>query len=428
MSDTPEPYAWVILILLSCLSGVFSGLNLGLMSLTCEDLDIIINSSKDEKEIKYAKTIKPIRKSGNLLLCTLLIGNTVVNVLLAVVTDPIWTFLFGEEIAGQVLSLVVPSVIIVLFGEIIPQSVCSRYALAVGYYTRFLTYVFIVFIYPAAKPIAMILDKVLGDEISGIYTRQNLFELIKLNATSTKHMEQSGLTQEDARLLGGALTFRDRYVSDVMTPLQKVYGLPLSTVFDGDTFKEILRKGHTRIPVYDGDKSNIKYVLLVKNLLGIGFERKLTLESLIAEHESEFFLQALCIEKGKKLGAAFNMCKKGTHLLIVVDDPPEGVLEGVLQEEGLTKRAAVGLITVEDVLEEILQEEIVDETDVYVSNEASTLNEQKANVPVMHQESVRLATLNSRRMRTTTVLSTLTNKGETDVPEKITETSEISQV
>ena len=75
---------------ISAVSGIFSGLNLGLMSLTVEDLNIIIKSSDDPQQVSYAKKILPLRSRGNLLLCTLLIGNTVVNVMLSVLTDPIW--------------------------------------------------------------------------------------------------------------------------------------------------------------------------------------------------------------------------------------------------------------------------------------------------------------------------------------------------
>ena len=131
MAAPPPIYSWFTLIM-SCLSGIFSGLNLGLMSITVEDLNIIINSSHDRRQVRYAKRILPLRRRGNLLLCTLLIGNTVVNVMLAVITDPIWAFLFGEGLIGHALALAVPSIIIVLFGEIVPQSVCSRHALPIG--------------------------------------------------------------------------------------------------------------------------------------------------------------------------------------------------------------------------------------------------------------------------------------------------------
>jgi len=135
-----------------------------------------------------------------------------------------------------VLALAVPSVIIVLFGEIVPQSVCSRYALSIGAFTLPLTYLFVVLIFPFSFPVSKVLDWALGQEISGVYTRQGLFELIKLNVTDPAHLAASDLTAEDARLLGGALTFKDRRVGEVMTPLNKVFSLPIDAVLDEETF------------------------------------------------------------------------------------------------------------------------------------------------------------------------------------------------
>ena len=64
----PAAYQWIVLLVLTCLSGMFSGLNLGLMSLTVEDLNIIVMSSEDPQVVKYAQSILPLRRRGNLLL------------------------------------------------------------------------------------------------------------------------------------------------------------------------------------------------------------------------------------------------------------------------------------------------------------------------------------------------------------------------
>lgn len=71
-------------LVLVALSGLFSGLNLGLLSFTDDDLGLIIAGSDDSSEIKYAKRIRPLRKRGNLLLCTLVLGCTLLNAVVAV--------------------------------------------------------------------------------------------------------------------------------------------------------------------------------------------------------------------------------------------------------------------------------------------------------------------------------------------------------
>lgn len=402
MGDPPEAYMWVVLIVFSMLSGIFSGLNLGLMSLTVEDLNIIIKSSDDPGQVRNASLILPVRKRGNLLLCTLLIGNTVVNVMLSVLTDPIWTFLFGSGIAGTVLSLAVPSVIIVVFGEIVPQSVCSRYALSIGARTLPLTYFFLAITVPFALPIASLLDRILGAEIGSVYTRQGLFELIKLNTHSAAHAKESGLTKEDAKLLGGALTFKDRSVASVMTPIERVYSLPIEAVLDQPTFLAILERGHTRVPVYEGTPTNIVGLLLVKNLLGIGYEKNMKLSTII-----ETFAKAggqtpvQYISQATKLDVALDVCKKKRlHMLMVCEgSDPERSSWSKSDLGGVV----VGVVTIEDFIEEILQDEIVDETDVYINNSALDL---VADVSSTSETSMKkpVGRINSKHFDTTAVL------------------------
>lgn len=85
--------------------------------------------------------------------------------------------------------------------------------------------------------------------------------------------KKSGLTIEDGKLLKGALTFKDRNVGDVMTPLSHCYFLSEDAVLDKGVIMDILTHGHTRVPVYRGEKQNVIAILFCKDLLGIGFER-----------------------------------------------------------------------------------------------------------------------------------------------------------
>lgn len=89
---------------LLCLSGLFSGLNLGLMSLDLTSLRILIETG-NEQEKSYAKSIEPVRKQGNFLLCTLLLGNVLVNNTLTIILDT----MFGGLVAiiGSTAGIVV---------------------------------------------------------------------------------------------------------------------------------------------------------------------------------------------------------------------------------------------------------------------------------------------------------------------------------
>lgn len=380
----PQAYQFIMLLILNMLSGTFSGLNLGLMSLTVEDLSIIIQGSANPKEIKWAQKILPLRKTGNLLLCTLLVGNTLVNVMLAIFTEPIWSWMFGDpdtSVIAFIMGLAVPTALIVIFGEIIPQAYCGRNSLFVGALSVPLVWFFLVVCFPLCKPIAVILDFVLGREVSNVLSRHMLLELVTLNVDSDEHAKQSGLTKEDGKLLKGALTFKDRTVGDVMTPFANCFCLPDSTLLNSDVLIDILGHGHTRIPVYTGgDKANIVAVLFIKDLVGIGFERSQPLKEVLESFDA--IRRVVRVPRSTKLNVAMDHCKRTRQHLLLVCDDDDSTAAAIAEAEskpavkasprGLempppvrANAPVMGVASMEDFIEELIQDEIVDETDAW---------------------------------------------------------------
>ncbi|KAK1886030.1 Metal transporter CNNM2 [Dissostichus eleginoides] len=241
----------IVISMLLCLSGMFSGLNLGLMALDPMELQIVQNCGT-EKEKNYAKKIEPVRSQGNYLLCSLLLGNVLVNTTLTILLD---------DIAGSGLIAVVMSTIgIVIFGEIVPQAICSRHGLAVGANTIFLTKFFMLLTFPASYPVSKLLDYLLGQEIGTVYNREKLLEMLRVTDP------YNDLVKEELNIIQGALELRTKTVEDVMTPLRDCFMIPGDGTLDFNTMSEIMKSGYTRIPVFEGEKSNIVDLLFVKDL------------------------------------------------------------------------------------------------------------------------------------------------------------------
>lgn len=175
-SNTKLLPVWAsIIIIIVCLSfsSLFSGLNLGLMSLDRTELKILCNTGTS-KERKYARIIQPVRDHGNYLLCSILLGNVLVNSIFTILLD---------DLTSGLIAVIFSTLAIVMFGEITPQAVCSRHGLAIGAKTIHITKVVMVLTFPLAYPISKMLDWVLGEEIGSVYTRERLKELVKVSDT-----------------------------------------------------------------------------------------------------------------------------------------------------------------------------------------------------------------------------------------------------
>ena len=81
-----------------------------------------------------------------------------------------------DGIAGGLYAIIGSTAGIVVFGEIVPQSICSRYGLLVGAKTLPITLFFMILTYPAAKPISMVLDYILGHEVRSCHVQKNSFK------------------------------------------------------------------------------------------------------------------------------------------------------------------------------------------------------------------------------------------------------------
>eukprot|EP00611_Tribonema_gayanum_P000096 TRINITY_DN10065_c1_g1_i2.p1 TRINITY_DN10065_c1_g1~~TRINITY_DN10065_c1_g1_i2.p1 ORF type:complete len:432 (-),score=90.93 TRINITY_DN10065_c1_g1_i2:191-1486(-) len=244
---------WLAIAALVCISGLSAGLTLGFMGLDQVGLQIVAEGG-DAKEAKAAKKIIPLRKRGNLLLCTLVVMNVAINSLISILS---------AGLAGGLLGFACSTVLITIFGEIVPQAVCSRHALQIGAAVGPVMYVMMVLFYPICKPLAFILDKCLGEEVGTIHTRTELRELLNI------HVKHGAIDVETGREMAGALKYKDLLVRAVMTPKEKVFMLSADARLDYRTVRAIFGTGFSRIPVHGASTDDIVGLLFTKDLIFI---------------------------------------------------------------------------------------------------------------------------------------------------------------
>lgn len=359
----PNYAAILVAGLLLCFSALFSGLNLGLLSLDLVALRIY-KTAGTEKERVQATKIEPVRKYGNLLLCTILFGNTVVNSGISILLADLTTGTAG---------LFISTLVILLLGEIIPQAVCSRNALLVGSYAIPLIKVFLVVFFPVAYPISKALDFFLGRELGNIYSQEELKKLIDIHANDPDAQKESCLTEADHRLLMGVFEYKDKRVRDVMTQLEDCLMLERSTKLDFPVMSKIYISGCSRIPVYETTRQQVVGILYVKDLILVDPEDEMELSSVMAFrgfHVSRIY-EDVTLDQ-----VLTNFLTSANHLLIAHRRHNDN---GHLGQEDITASPVTGLITLEDVIEEMIKGEIYDETD----KEAISLRRQRG-----HREDV----------------------------------------
>jgi len=360
----PVHYQVIVLVILLCLSGTFSGLNLGLMALDPQQLKILIEAG-DPDEKKYAKKVLPCRTQGNFLLCTLLLGNVLVNNTLTI---------FLDDLTSGTVAIVGATAGIVVFGEIIPQAICSRHGLMIGYRTLPLTYLFMLVTGILSYPLGKLLDLILGDEVGMSYNRERFLGLIKQGAND--------LDDDEKQMIEGALKLNEKCVRDVMTQINYVFTVPEDAVIDYDFMSKITEAGYSRIPVtksVNGGTGDITAPLVgndsTPEITGLLFLRDLVMvdpdDRIEVSTVTNYYKHQLKdIDENTKLDDMLEIFKNGAyHLSLVTKE--------VNTSESTTTKEIVGIITLEDIIEEIICDEIVDETDKYVENKTRILNEKR---------------------------------------------------
>lgn len=312
------------------MSGLASGSEIAFFSLSPKDI-----AELDEEKERDRK-IMMLREDSERTLATILIANNFINVTIIMLLNYVFATVidFGTAYWLQFLCItVLLTFLLLLFGEIIPK-VYSRIA-PLAFCRRVVDGV--LFSRQVFWPLGTLL---LG---SGIIAEK--FAQRKNHVLSVDELEQAlemtdkNEIREEKEMLQGIIRFSDEMVREVMTSRQDIVDIDIKTKFD-EVVKCIVDNNYSRIPVYQGSEDNIRGVLYIKDLLPhIGKPANFRWQTLIRP--------AYFVPETKKIDdllAEFQTNK--VHIAIVVD------------EFGGTS----GLITLEDILEEIVGE-INDEYD-----------------------------------------------------------------
>ena len=319
----------IIIIISILLSSYFSATETAFSS-----LNRIRVKNLAEKGNKRAKLVLKLSEQYDVLISTILIGNNIVNILAASLGTLLFVELTNPEI-GATVSTVVMTIVILIFAEVSPKTIAKespeKFAMFSAPYIHMLISVFAPFNL-FFKGWKKLLSKVFKSSDERSITEEELLTIID------EAEEGGGINETEGTLIRSAIEFTELEAADILTPRTDV------TFISMDMEKEKIAKtfaetGYSRLPVYEGTHDHVVGIIHHKDFHNFIYHTDVML--------SEYVKPALFITKAKKIDALLKELQlKKMHIAVVLD------------EFGGT----VGIVTMEDILEELVGE-IWDEHD-----------------------------------------------------------------
>ena len=319
----------IILIILVLCYSFFSASETAFSSLNRIKLKALANTGNKRAERTYELTEK-----FSQLLTTILIGNTIVNVVAASLATVLFTNILGGN--GVAVSSVVMTLVIMIFGEIIPKNIAKhipeKFAMSVTWILNLLVWLF--------TPLTFIfnyLERLISNMFKPDSETYSTDEFITMVEEAN---EEGDMEDHEADLITNALEFNDLDVGEILTPRTDMIAVDI----DEDTTEEIELKyrdsGFSRLPVYQDNIDNVIGVLIEKDFYyHLLYEKSKDIKPILKD--------VLYTSEQVKISSLLKQFQTSkTHMAIVVD------------EYGGTQ----GIITMEDILEELVGE-IYDEHD-----------------------------------------------------------------
>ncbi len=317
----------VVIGIILVLSGFFSGAEAALVSLSEPDVHTL-----HEKRALGSSFLSRVHRQLDRSVITIVVWNNVVNIVGSILVGQLVIELFGDAILAVITTGLTFGIII--FSEIIPKAIGIHYAERIG----LLTAPFIMVLTIVMLPIIIALEWVTSLFKKGerkVGTEAQIRSLVTIGRRAG-HIES-----DEGQLIHRAFILNDKKASDIMTPLKDIISLQVEMSVE-EAWEKIKEDGHSRYPVFGVSIHELEGIVLRQDLL----------EALYEEKDHEFIT---------------TLARDG---LVVSDDMPSDKLIAIFRDKSIhlavvqdNENHTVGLVTLEDVLEELVGE-IEDEVDV----------------------------------------------------------------
>ncbi len=327
LNDAPLGLLFALLALLILVSGFFSSSETSMLSLNRYRLKHLMGSGH-----KGARRASKLLERPDRLIGLILIGNNLVNILASAIATVIAIRLYGD--AGIAIATIVLTLVVLIFAEITPKTIAALHPEKLAFPFSFI-------LLPLLKlcmPLVWAINTVTNGLLRLLGFRPDVQEGEALSQEELRTIvTESGtmIPSRHRRMLTNILDLEQVTVDDIMVPRNEVFGIDLDD--DDETILEHLRGStHTLLPVWQEDINNIKGVLHMRDLSRVLHNGGLCRDALKQELQSPYF-----VPENTPLHTQLRQFQlKKLRLGIVVDEYGD----------------LMGLVTLEDILEEIVGE------------------------------------------------------------------------
>lgn len=269
----------------------------------------------------------------------ILVTNNVVTTMIAVIVTAIMLKIVRDEKLVVVLSTLAGSMAIIVI-EVAAKTFAARNPERISKILARPVNLLIIISNPVVRVLETITESIIAVFGGGAQGKPSLVTEEEIRALIKIGEEEGVIHKEKIRMLSKVFDFNEAIVKDVMTPKKDIISIDAGASFD-DIIEKVLESGYSRLPVYEGNPDNIIGIINMKDLLNLYVNKELVVLQ-------DIIYPAIFFPSTKKVSELLKEFQKGhTHVALVTDG--KGKIEG--------------LITLEDLLEEIVGE-IEDEYDV----------------------------------------------------------------
>ena len=325
----------IVLIVLLILGAFFSAAEIGMMSLNRYKLRYLVKQNN-----KQACRVNQMLSRPDRLLGVILIGNTCANIVSSTIATLIGQRLYGDT--GVAIATLILTLIILVFGEMTPKTLAAIYPQPIAFLTSFPLKILQWVLAPIVRIIGSLSNGVLrlfGVSISKIQKEVLTGEELR----SVVHEAGGVMPVEHKSMLISLLDLEQATVEDIMIPKGDISGIDIELPWT-QILEQLETAQHTRLPVYRGSIDNLIGMIHARTILNLALEEKLDSDSLLSNTDSPYF-----IPEATPLNVQIlNFRKMKRRSCFVVDEYGD----------------ILGLVTMEDILEEIVGEFTTDIADL----------------------------------------------------------------